>query len=107
MAKWYSEGIKINPAANTLLADTGTVDTDLTGEIRLLVASTAVGAVVLQHMDTANLVVLHSQIFPLIANGVLELNPIVDLLQGERIRIIANALITGQVQCSMMSNVIV
>jgi hypothetical protein len=103
---WYSGGVKVNPAANDILADSGAIAADQSVTFKIIVACTVAAAPVLEHRNAANDTNLHSHIFPMPANGILDVNfqyP-VPLATNERIRVRINAGITGQIQASLLTD---
>src|SRR5437773_508240 len=67
--EWNTEGVKNNPAANTVLCQYQNENpTGETHTIHFVVSSSVTGAFVLEHMDAANTGVLRSHLFPITAS---------------------------------------
>lgn len=103
---WYTGGVMVNPILNAVLADSGPAPADTTGEVMLILSSTALGQVVFEHRNANNDANVHSHAFALGANDSKESAVIIDVVAGERIRVRAAAAIVGTVQVSMFSNII-
>lgn len=95
-----STGVQVNPAASTILADTGALANDVSGLWDVIVSSSAGVGVVFEHVGTDGTTVVASHLFPVAANGLvpgLEFN--VQALAGQRLRLRTTTLVAlGNVQ---------
>jgi hypothetical protein len=101
---WNSAGILTNPAANTIMADSGPQNEGLRAW-SVVCSATGSAQLIVEHRnatDTAN-VPNHTQGLLIAANGYAPLNPAAGIffLQDERIRVRANAAVAGAAQCSV------
>lgn len=98
--EWNSEGVKSNPAANTILAqylnESGSAESH---PLHWVISSTIGGAIVFEHMEDDNTTVLRSHIFPIAASQPFESQTChVTLDANQRVRLRVNALMLGSVQ---------
>lgn len=92
-----------NPNAGAVLFDTGPLTADRSWSPHVLVCATVAAQVLFQRRNAANDATLQEQIFPVAANQPFSfaVNGQIDVAEGERLRLVLNANITGAVQCSM------
>ncbi len=102
-AGWYSGAVLTNPTANTVVVDTGaytpTVDFH---PILVFVWATAASDVAFQHVAANGTTVLRQQVFHVTATTALFLSIPVLFGAGERLRIIMQSGVTGNVQGSII-----
>jgi len=99
----YTAGALTNPAANAILADTGSQGQ--LGSGRIWVSSTVACAVVLEKRNAADSANDYSHIFPIAANAPFILSyPNMEVAIDGRIRLRLNAAATGQVQASILTD---
>lgn len=103
---WYTAGIKTNPVANTILADTGPAGADTQGDVRIVGGCTVAALVFVEHRDVDGVTVLHSQGIFLPASAMQTPEIIIDVLAGQHIVVRTNAAIAGSTQVSLFSNII-
>lgn len=102
MAQWFTEGKKTNPGANVVLADTGPL---VSQEWRVTLVGTANirAAVLLQHRNVANDTTLKEQWIVFLADATLSPQIIAISLHtaNERIRIVTDTVLVGNIQVSI------
>lgn len=104
VSRWYSEGQKVNPAANDLLADTGAFKPSVNKTFKVLVSSSAAASIQLQHRDSANTTTLRSQLIHVVALTPLTIDPMVNgitLGENERFRVVVDTTLVGTIQASI------
>jgi hypothetical protein len=102
---WYTEGAKSNPAANTVLADTGA----LTGgnkTIIVLADCNVAADVTIEHRNDSNTSTIESQQISILANGTISITlpyGTLTFATDERLRVIVKSTITlGTAQASIL-----
>lgn len=100
---WTTEGRKTNPGVATVLADTGPLSSGTSYSPHVVVSSTIAIQVVLQRRDAANAVTLQDHVFPIAANQPfhIPIQGVIDIADGERLRLVPNAAVTGIAQGSL------
>jgi len=101
---WVSAGPLVNPAIDTILADTGAIVSGGGGNLQMIVASTVACVVVLERRNALNTANISSQIFPVAAADPYDLKIVVGWADGERFRLRLNAAITGSAQASLITD---
>lgn len=100
---WRTEGRKTNPAAGTLLADTGPLQGGVSYSPQLVVSSTVILQVRMEHRDAENLNTLQEHTFLVPANSSFQFSVwgYFDILEGQRVRLTVGANVTGTAQGSL------
>lgn len=101
--EWSTEGIKVNPAANTVLCqyvnETAIAEAHA---LHFVVVSTISAAVVFEQMDATNTTALRSQILPLLASAPYDSMKVsLTIAASERWRVRTNAIMVGSAQCTL------
>lgn len=91
---WYTEGPQTNPAANTVLADTGPIGPG-TYLFDVVVSAGAAVDVAFQHRNAANNATIKQHEFYLAAKDKAQFVFEVPLASGERVRIITLTAVTA------------
>lgn len=101
---WNSGTRTVNPAAGTVLVDSGQIPNDQAmSACYIIMTSTVACFFVVERRNAANTATVTDQAVACQANSTCTLNfqiPI-DFLQNERLRVIINGAVTGTVQASM------
>lgn len=98
-----TNGVKTNPAANTILAD-ATMISDIGGsEVYVIVSSNALAGIAFEHIDTDGTTVLNSHLFAVPANGNFTTTFFEGTKSGDHLRLRLNNLIVGSVQGTITS----
>lgn len=101
--RWYTNGLVSNPAAGTVLADTGAVSEDSEYHAYIVGSSTANARVRIEHRNPDNTANSQSPIVLHVgANTPIELFVPVRLVKGERLRVVMDAALTGDVVFSVL-----
>lgn len=100
----YTQGPLTNPAANTILADSGARPAG--GKFPAFVVSSSIAAVVvLEYRDAANAANIWAHTFPIAAMTPFPFqlpgNNYFDAAEGERFRVRLNAIIVGVIQVTL------
>lgn len=100
---WISEGIKTNPVAGALLADSGARAAG-SFTARMLLSATVGAAVRVQHRDALNGATLEELIINMPGSQTTDF-PIgdVDLAENERVRVVTMSAIVGSVQGTLIT----
>ena len=103
---WITGGLQTNPAAATILADTGprsgpAGSTEVILELALLASSSVSCGVEIQHRNTANNTNIWQHAFRLAADGCVNEKICVTIANGERVRVVMLTAPTGLVQASL------
>jgi len=111
-SRWYSEGIKTNPIAGDLLADTGALS--LADNLRspnktfkVMVSGTILARVEIQHRNAANSATLATQLLTVLADSQYLWDPTISgitLAESERIRVVMFANALGSVSASIFTS---
>lgn len=100
---WATQGRVTNPGVASVLADTGPLSSGTSYSPHIVMTSTVAMQLLLQRRDTANTATLQEHIFPIAANQPfsLPIQGVIDIADGERLRLIPNAAATGVAQGSI------
>lgn len=103
---WITGGLQTNPAAATILADTGARSgpagsTEVILELRLLASASASCGIEIQHRNAANTTNVWQHAFRLAADSVVNTEIPVTITNGERVRVVMLTNPTGLVQASL------
>ena len=101
-----TSGVLTNPAANTILVDTGALPGPANHTYQLLVSSSVAAVVVIEVRDAANATNIWAHTIPIAAMQPFQLKVDSLSLEGDqqRIRIRLNAAITGVIQASVVTD---
>lgn len=99
-AEWFTEGVRTNPAINTIMFDSGPYNRDGAADFLITCTSTVLTFVDVELRDTTNTVTLRDQHIAT-SGDTTQVRLPVDFLTGQRIRGRLAAAITGSAQCSM------
>lgn len=100
---WFSEGVKVNPAANDILVDTGALPQ---GTYRLMICagSTVASAFNIQWRNAANNANLFEHVLPVSAGGEICFDfDMAEAQTDERLRVLARTIMVGTCQVSIMN----
>lgn len=98
-----TNGVKTNPAANTILADAVMV-ADIGGsEVYVIVSSTIGAAITYERIDVDGTTVLNSHTFAVSANGNFTTTFFDGTASGQHLRIRTNGILVGSVQGTITS----
>lgn len=100
---WATQGRITNPGVSSVLADSGPLSSGTSYSPHIVISSTVAIQVVLQRRDSANTATLQEHIFPIAANQPfnLPIQGVIDIAEGERLRLMPNAAATGIAQGSL------
>ena len=100
--QWFTNGLLTNPAANTVLANTGAVDEPSEYHAYVVGASTAAARISIRHRNATDTGDVEGPIvIPVGANTPVELFVPVRLAKGERITVVNESLLTGDIAFSI------
>lgn len=100
---WLSSGRVVNSILDQVLLDTGPLAA-ASRNFQVMVASTVNAAIELQWRDAGNTITLKSQFITVSAFGFVQTEPFlrdIEMLLGERIRILQAAAVVGSVSVSL------
>ena len=99
---WATEGVKVDPVTDDLLADTGQLSIGI-ASFTILMHNANGGSVVIQHRNAMNNADLHSQ-KAYLPSGFLHtvIGPVAVVATGERLRVLAATDFSGEVQVSIL-----
>jgi hypothetical protein len=99
---WKTEGAQVNPAAGTVLADSGPKDGAGSLAIDIIASASVVAFLLVQHRNATNTATIREFQMRLLANGTFAATLGNEEMEDqERIRIVMGALALGQVQAML------
>jgi hypothetical protein len=101
--RWFTNGLLINPSGNTVLASTGAVGEPSEYHAYIIGASTAATRIRIRHRDASDTVDVEDPIaVPIGANTPFEFFVPVRLAKGERLTVINELPLTGNIAFSII-----
>lgn len=100
--RWFTNGLLTNPAANTVLASTGAVNEPSEYHAYVVGASTVAARISIRHRNATDTGDVEGPIIvPIGANTPVEFFVPVRLAKGERITVVNESLLTGDIAFSI------
>ena len=101
LEKWYSQGTLTNPAAGTILADTGPLQTSGVYRVTCVATSSVAATVSVEHRDSGNANTLEAIGISVPVGGTVSFDVPVRISSGERIRAVLSSAITGTITVTL------